>query len=286
MSSPADQKMLRAGVMGWPVAHSLSPILHGFWLQEHGITGRYDHLAIPPQDLETALRSLKEDGFRGVNITIPHKEAAYRLMDKTSPLADRLKAVNTVVVGKDGSLYGDNTDGFGFIEALKAAQPTFDFGAAPALVLGAGGASRAILAALHDAGVPEIRLANRTRARGEEVIAQLAIPARILDWPLDPDALKDVGLLVNTTALGLKGSPSQVLLDIARALPASALVNDIVYTPLMTEFLQAAQAQGCQIVDGLGMLLHQARPGFEAWFGVKPSVTPALRQALLTALEQ
>lgn len=286
MSSPAERnRTLKAGVIGWPVAHSLSPTLHGYWLKEHHINGRYDRLAIPPEDLKSFLSGLKDHGLQGVNVTLPHKENACQLMDETSSFARRVQAVNTVIVRDDGSLFGDNTDGFGFIESLKSSAPTYDFANAPAVVLGAGGAARAILAALHDAGVPEIRLTNRTRQRAEDLVSQLDIPVDLLDWPLAPDALSDAGLVINTTSLGLKGTPSGALLNMARALPAKSLVTDIVYTPLITPFLQTARDRGAQTVDGLGMLLHQARPGFEAWFGVTPAVTPELRQALLTALD-
>jgi shikimate dehydrogenase len=276
-----------AGVMGWPVGHSLSPRLHGFWLRQHRIDGAYLPLAVAPDRLEQALRALPAMGFRGVNLTIPHKEPALALVDRVTPAAARIGAINTVIVGQDG-LLGDNTDGYGFMENLAAGAPGWQAAAGPAVLLGAGGAARAIAVALIDAETPELRLVNRTPARAEALAAQLADAARargaaltVLPWQ-DHRALAGAALLVNTTSLGMSGQPA-LAIDLA-ALPAEALVTDIVYNPLETGLLAAARARGHAVVDGLGMLLHQARPGFRAWFGVDPEVTDAQRATVLAGL--
>ena len=269
-----------AGVMGWPVEHSLSPRLHGYWLEHHGIDGAYLPLAVAPDNLRTALSALPALGFRGVNLTLPHKEQALAICDEVDDLARRIGAVNTVVL-RDGKLVGSNTDAFGFLENLKTGAADWRAGAAPAVVLGAGGASRAVVVALVDAGVPELRIVNRTRARAEALAEALGGPVTVHDWDDRQAALAGAGLLVNTTTLGMVGQPP-LDLDLA-GLPAAAVVTDIVYAPLMTPLIEAARARGNPLVDGLGMLLHQARPGFEAWFGVRPEVTPALRDFVLSA---
>lgn len=268
-----------AGVMGWPVGHSRSPRLHGHWLAQHGIDGAYVPLAVPPDRVEQALRALPALGFWGCNVTVPHKEAAFRTVDRLDEAARRIGAVNTVVVHPDGSLEGRNTDGFGFAENLREGAPGWQPTAAPALVLGAGGAARAVVVALLDLGVPDVRVANRTQAKAEELAADLGVGVSVVPWEERADALADTGLLVNTTTQGMQGQPP-LDLDLA-ALPPAAVVTDIVYTPLLTPLLRDAQARGNVIVDGLGMLLHQARPGFQAWFGLLPDVTPALRRFVL-----
>ena len=269
-----------AGVLGWPVAHSRSPQLHGHWLAHYGIDGAYVPLAVRPENLETAVRGLVALGFRGANVTIPHKEAVLALCDSLSPRAERIGAVNTLVFEETG-IAGDNTDGFGFLANLRQEAPDWQASAGPAVVLGAGGAARAILVALLDAGVPAVRLLNRTRARAETLAAELGGPIEVVDWEARRGALEGANLLANTTALGMTGK-APLDLDLA-LLPADALVTDIVYAPLETPLLAEAKQQGNATVDGLGMLLHQARPGFQAWFGVEPEVTPALRQAVLEA---
>lgn len=269
-----------AGVMGWPVEHSLSPHLHGYWLEQHGIDGAYVPLAVAPADLPTALTALPALGFRGVNLTLPHKEQALDLCQEVDDLARRIGAVNTIVV-RDGRLFGSNSDAFGFLENLKEGAPDWRAEAAPAVVLGAGGASRAVVAALADAGVPEVRLVNRTRERAEALATALGGALSVYDWDRREAALAEAGLLVNTTTLGMAGQPP-LDLDLG-ALPVEAVVTDIVYTPLMTPLLQAARTRGNPLVDGLGMLLHQARPGFEAWYGVRPEVTRGLRDFVLSA---
>ncbi|MEE3045533.1 MAG: shikimate dehydrogenase [Pseudomonadota bacterium] len=270
-----------AGVMGWPVSHSKSPRLHGYWLAKYGIDGSYMPLPVEPENFQAALISLRNLGFSGVNVTIPQKEMAMPECDELSDRARRIGAVNTVTFAKDGRLLGDNTDGFGFIENLRQEAPDIDFTSGPAVVLGAGGASRAILVALLDEGSPEIRIANRTRARAEDLVREFNDRRlTVIDWPVSPDALSDVSLLVNTTSLGMVGQPK---LDIdLDGLPTSALVTDIVYAPLITGLLQQAKDRGNPIVDGLGMLLHQARPGFHRWFGIDPEVTQELRDFVLS----
>ncbi len=268
-----------AGVMGWPVSHSRSPRLHGFWLRQYGIDGAYVPLPVRPEDFTAAVRALPKLGFAGANVTVPHKEAALAACDEVTPLARRIGAVNTLVCRPDGSLFGDNTDGFGFLENLRAGCPGWRADAGPAVVLGAGGAARAIVAALLDAGCPRVRLTNRTRERAADLAADLGGAIEVVAWEERSAALASAGLLVNTTTLGMTGAPP---LDIALdPLPAAALVTDIVYAPLMTDLLLRAQARGHAVVDGLGMLLHQGRPGFEYWFGIRPEVTAELRAVVL-----
>lgn len=264
-----------AGVMGWPVKHSRSPRLHGFWLRSHGIDGAYVPLAVRPDKLAVALRALPALGFAGVNLTVPHKEAGAALVDRVDEVAKRIGAVNTVVVEADGTLHGSNTDAYGFLASLRAAAPAWRPSAGPAVVLGAGGAARAVVVALLDAGVPELRVVNRTRARAEALAGSFGGRISTCEWGGWRDALADAAVLVNTTSLGMTGQPP-LAIDL-QALPPRAVVNDIVYVPLETPLLAAARRRGNIAVDGLGMLLHQARPGFRAWFGTDPAVTPELR---------
>lgn len=278
MRRPSGKTAL-AGVMGWPVSHSRSPVLHSHWLDRYGLDGAYVPLSVAPGALENALRGLPALGFRGCNLTLPHKEAALALVDGVTDRARRIGAVNTVTVRENGGLEGDNTDGFGFLENLRSAG--VDIARGPAVVIGAGGAARSILVALMDEGCPEIRLVNRSFDRARLLADALNGPVTALRWAERADALVGAGLLVNTTSQGMVGQPP---LDLAlNALPADALVTDIVYTPLETPLLAAARARGNPATDGLGMLLHQARPGFRAWFGVDPTVDAALRAAVLAA---
>ncbi len=270
--------------MGWPIKHSRSPRLHGYWLDHHGIDGAYMPLAVAPERLETAIRGLQALGFRGVNLTIPHKELVLPLIDEMSDTARRIGAVNTIVIGEDGSIHGDNTDGFGFIASLEAGAPDWRAADGPAVLLGAGGAARAIAVALLDKGAPLLRLVNRTRERAERLAEALGPMAadraiEVIAWDEREEALDGTNLLVNTTSLGMSGQPPlDMRLD---ELPRAATVTDIVYTPLETDLLTAARAKRNRIVDGLGMLLHQGRPGFAAWFGVDPDVTDDLRAVVL-----
>jgi len=271
-----------AGVMGWPVQHSQSPRLHGYWLAHHEIDGAYVPLPVRPENFEAAFRALPKLGFAGVNITVPHKERALEFVDSVDPVARRIGAVNTVVVSEDGRMTGFNTDSFGFIENLRQGCPGQNPGAGPAVVLGAGGAARAVVCSLIDAGVTDLRLVNRTRGRANTLADSVTGPIRVFDFPDIDLALEGASLLVNTTSLGMDGKPP---LDISLdALPADAVVNDIVYAPLRTKLLIAADARGNPVVDGLGMLLHQARAGFDKWFGVMPEATDALRAHVLEGM--
>ena len=281
----AAQSRPFAFIVGWPVEHSRSPLIHGYWLKKRRIDGFYGRLAVAPGG--DALRATldfirKTPHARGCNLTLPHKIDALGMLDRIEPGAARIGAVNTVVKNADGTLEGRNTDAFGFIAALRAGAPTWKPEAAPAVVLGAGGAARAVCHALVDAGVPELRLLNRTRQSAIDLGAQVTPKdgrTVVIDsWDRRASALAGAGLLVNTTSLGMKGAPP-LEIDLA-ALPTTAVVNDIVYVPLETPLLAAARARGSVTVDGLDMLLHQARPGFGAWFNVAmPKVSPALRRA-------
>ncbi|MCJ2118294.1 shikimate dehydrogenase [Methylobacterium sp. J-001] len=274
----------RAFVVGHPIAHSRSPLIHGYWLSQHGIPGSYERLDVAPAAFPDFLRALPESGFRGGNVTIPHKEAAFALADTLTPRARKIGAVNTLVVESDGRIRGDNTDAPGFCahldHSLGAGWPERAGGTA--LVLGAGGAARAIVVGLAENGLSRILIANRTRARAETLAALAPGIAAALAWDDLPEALAGAGLLVNTTALGMKGQPP-LAIDLT-PLPASAAVADIVYAPLETDLLAAARRRGLAAVDGLGMLLHQAVPGFEAWFGLRPAVTPGLRDRIVADL--
>ncbi|MSO84333.1 MAG: shikimate dehydrogenase [Rhodospirillales bacterium] len=266
-----------AGVMGWPVGHSLSPRLHGFWLEKYGVDGVLVPLPVRPEHFAQALRALPKLGLIGASVTVPHKEAALELADDVEPLARRIGAVNTIVVGPDGRLAGQNTDAPGFLSALRAGAPKWraSASAGAAVVLGAGGAARAIVAALAEAGVGEIRVVNRTHGRAAALAGAFGAPVRAVPWEKRAGALEGAALLVNATTLGMTGGPA-LELDLA-PLPAGAAVMDIVYTPLETGLLARARKRGLVAVDGLGMLLHQARPAFAAWFGVEPEVTAELR---------
>lgn len=273
-----------AGVMGWPVSHSRSPRLHGYWLKQYGLDGTYVPLAVEPGHLEPAIRGLHALGFQGCNLTIPHKEAVFPLVDDLTETARRVGAVNTLIIDEDGRITGDNTDGFGFTANLKAGAVAWRAEDGPAVLLGAGGAARAIAVALLDGGTPALRLVNRTRERAERLAEALRPMAsgrsiEVIAWDERAGVLEGAGLLVNTTSLGMSGQPPlEIALD---DLPAAATVTDIVYAPLETDLLAEARNRGNAVVDGLGMLLHQARPGFAAWFGVDPEVTDELRRVVL-----
>ncbi len=258
-----------AGVLGYPVAHSRSPRLHGLWLQRYGVDGAYLPLPVPPEHFATAVRGLVALGFRGANVTIPHKQAAFEICDEVDPTARRMGAVNTLRF-EGGRILGSNTDGFGFLENIRATVPGWQAAAGPAVLLGAGGSARGIAVALLEAGYPEVVLVNRTRARAEILAREIGGPVRVADTA----PLAGAALLVNTTSLGMAGQPP-LEIDLA-PLPVTAVVADIVYVPLETPLLRAARARGLRAVPGLGMLLHQARPGFEAWFGVQPLVDEEL----------
>jgi shikimate dehydrogenase len=272
------EKFRLAGVMGWPVAHSRSPMLHGYWIGQLGLAGAYVHLPVRPERLPDALKGLSALGFAGCNLTIPHKETAMRLVDHVDPLARRIGAINTIVVGADGLLFGFNTDAYGFIESVKEAKPNWRADAGPAAIMGAGGGARAVVASLAERGAKEIRVANRTFARAQQLALDFGAPVRAIPWEQRHEAIDGANLLVNTTNQGMVGEPP---LDLSLdRLHKSALVCDIVYVPLETPLLKAARQCGNPAVNGLGMLLHQARPAFKAWFGALPDVTPELRRLL------
>ena len=274
----SDQKFVLAGVMGWPVAHTRSPAIHNHWIAHYGLKGAYVQLPVQPQNLEAAIRGLPALGFAGCNITVPHKVNAMQLMDTLHPAARRVAAINTVVVQADGSLLGMNNDGYGYIQSLRDAQPDWRGDAGPALVMGAGGAARAIVVALLDEGVPEVRLCNRTQEKAQALKDAFGDRVTVVPWADRNSAMAGVRLLVNTTTQGMHGQPA---LDVALDdLPAEALVSDAIYIPLETPLLAAARQRGHQTVNGLGMLLNQARPAFQAWFGVQPELTPGLIAAV------
>jgi shikimate dehydrogenase len=273
MSHP--EKFLMAGVMGWPVMHSRSPKIHNFWLAKHGLSGTYVPLAIRAEGLRAALRALPALGFAGCNLTIPHKEAAFEIVDRADPLAQRIGAINCVVVAPDGSLDGYNYDGFGYIQSILEACPSWRADAGPIVVVGAGGGARAVLVSVKDQGAQEIRLVNRSPARAQALAQEFGAPINAVAWNERHAALAGAAMLINTTSQGMAGQPP---LDLALdELPASALVSDIIYVPRETPLLATARLRGNRSVNGLGMLLHQARPAFHAWFGVMPEVTAELR---------
>ena len=271
-----------AGVIGWPIAHSLSPRLHNCWIARYGIDGMYVPLGIRPEDVEAAMRLLPRMGFAGFNITAPHKQAAYFSVDERTPRAARMGAVNTVIVDADGRMTGDNTDGYGYIESLRQAVPTWRSSDGPAVDIGAGGGARGVVAALVNAGTKELRLINRNQSRAEVLAEELGGPIAVVPWDRRHAALEGAAFLVNVSSAGMTGNPP-LDLDIT-SLPKSAVVSDIVYVPLATPLLIQARARGNPTVDGIGMLLHQARPGFHAWFGVDPAVDEDLRAFVLQAV--
>lgn len=271
-----------AGVIGWPVAHSLSPRLHGYWLRKYRIDGAYVPLAVHPEHVRDAIAALPKLGLVGANVTVPHKEAALAASDRISPEARRIGAVNTLVVDAEGRVEGRNTDAFGFAENLKASVAGWSIAGAVAVVVGAGGAARAVVDALLEGGAAEVRLVNRSRERAATLAAAYGHRPLVHPWAEREAALAGASLLVNTTTLGMAGHPPLPLaLDV---LPADAVVCDIVYVPLLTPLLAAAEARGLRTVDGLGMLLHQARAGFAAWFGLEPEVTDDVRAFVLAGL--
>lgn len=268
-----------AGVIGHPIAHSRSPILHRHWLRQHGLPGYYIPMDVAPGDLETVLRALPRAGFVGVNITVPHKEKVMEIADLVTDRAILIGAANTLIFRADGKIHADNTDGYGFLENLRQGAPNWKPDAGPVALLGAGGAARAVVAALLDAGVREIMVANRTRLRAERLQDDFGRRLRVVDWVQAGTMIEQAALVVNSTSLGMTGKPQlRVPFD---GLHAGQVVTDLVYAPLRTDLLAAAEAAGCQTVDGLGMLLHQAVPAFERWFGVRPVVDDHTREAAL-----
>ena len=269
----------RAAVLGHPISHSLSPKLHGYWLNRYGLAGSYSAIDVPDGALEEMLRDLPRQGFVGANVTLPHKVSVMKFADQISDRAILIGAANTLIFKEDGKIFADNTDGYGFISNLRQGAPQWQPTAGPAVMLGAGGAARAVIVALADAGVTEILLANRTRAKAEALRDEFGSRLRVVDWVHVESIMGEAATIVNTTSLGMKGGPP-FKLTLSDVRP-EAVVTDIVYNPLITPFLAAAQARGCQTVDGLGMLLHQGVPGFERWFGVRPEVDADTRAAVL-----
>ena len=273
-------KIPLAGVLGSPVAHSKSPMLHGHWLKRYGIPGHYVPMHVAQDDLEEVLAALPKLGFVGVNVTIPHKERVLHLAQHVTDRASVIGAANTLIFREDGSIHADNTDGYGFLENLKQNAPQWDPTAGPAAIFGAGGAARAVVAAMIEVGAPEVRISNRTKPRSEALASEFGAKVQVFDWVQAANMVDDAATVVNTTSLGMTGKqPFRIPLV---GLNSAAVVSDLVYTPLDTDFLQAARAEGCTTVDGLGMLLHQAVPGFQRWFGKKPEVDAETRSVLLS----
>ena len=275
----SDMKIPLAAVIGHPIAHSKSPNVHGYWLRKYGLKGHYIPMDIAPEKLVDLLPRLADLGFVGANVTIPHKEKVMEIADLITDRATLIGAANTLIFRKDGRIHADNTDGYGFIENIRQTIPDWNPKSGPAVVFGAGGASRAVLASLLDVGVPKIMLTNRTRIRAEKLREDFGHRVQVVEWVQAGNVLDEADLVVNTTSLGMTGKPEmRVPLD---GLRRGAIVNDLVYTPLRTRLLKTAEERGCRVVDGLGMLLHQAVPGFERWFGKRPVVDENVRAAVL-----
>jgi shikimate dehydrogenase len=278
----APDRTLLAGVIGWPIHQSRSPMLHNYWFKQHGLNGYYVPLPIDPAHLETALRGLPALGFSGVNVTIPHKQTSMPLMAEIDAVGRGIGAINLIVVRPDGSMTGSNTDAYGCISNLRQTQPGWRHDAGPIAMIGAGGASRTAIWALADAGVKEIRIANRTHERALAVAKDLGGPCKVYRWEERHDILDGVAMLVNATNQGMIGQqPLDLRLD---KLPNSAIVYDIVYNPIETPLLATARARGNPVIPGLGMLLGQAPPAWKAWFGIEPKVTPELRKMIEATL--
>ena len=275
-------RFLLAAVMGWPISQSRSPMLHNFWFAQYGLKGTYVPLAIPPDRLEAALRALPALNFAGCNLTIPLKQKAMAIVDEVDVTAKKIGAISCVVVKEDGRLAGVNNDWYGFAHNVLEFAPDWRADVGPAVVIGAGGGARAVIYGLLEQGAGEIRLCNRTLERAQAMAEAFGARVRVVPWTERHDALDGAAILVNTTSQGMVGqAPLDLRLD---KLPVSALVNDIVYIPRETPLLVAARERGNPIVTGLGMLLHQGVPAWQAWFGVTPEVTPALRAAIEATL--
>ncbi len=289
MTATSSSPYKVAGIMGWPVGQSRSPLIHNYWLQKYGLQGDYIRLPVKPDSangLKDAIAGMRAMGFAGCNLTMPHKTAALPFVDHLDPMAKRMGAVNTLVFADDGALSGYNNDGFGYVESLREVGYTH-FAKGPITVLGAGGAARAVMLALADAGATEIRLVNRTDSNAAQVAQQFThefgVPVRAVPWTQRASALEGCSLLINATSQGMYGQPAlELSLD---SLPLSALVSDVIYVPLETPLLASAKARGHQTVNGLGMLLNQARPAFKAWFGVMPEITDELRSKVLATFQ-
>jgi len=274
-----SQPFIRAAIIGHPVTHSKSPLIHNHWIAKHGLSGEYGRVDIAPENLKEGVQKLVGEGYAGFNVTVPHKQGIFKLCDHVDDTAQKIGAVNTVVI-KDGKLHGTNTDAFGFIENVRQSVFGLDLTYAPCIVLGAGGAARAVVYALIEAGAQDIIITNRTMDKAEDIATMNADIIHVAAWEKRNEILKEAGFVVNTTALGMSGKDA-LEMDLSE-LPSTAVVSDIVYAPLETELLKAAKARGNQTVTGIGMLLHQARPAFEQWFGVLPEVDAELEAKVLT----
>ena len=274
-----SQNKIKTGVIGWPISHSLSPRLFSYWLKKYKINGSYKAYAVKKRAVSEILNNMEEVGLVGLNVTVPHKQTVMEYVDQLSDRARKIGAVNTITLEKNGLLFGDNTDGFGFIENLRQNHKDSKAFTGTCIVIGAGGAARAIVATLISVGAKKIYIINRTRGNAEKLAEDIGGPINVLDWGERHDSLAEATFVVNTTTLGMMGKlPLDLTLD---ALPKNALVNDIVYAPLETQLLINSKNKGNPTVDGIGMLLHQARPGFAAWFGEEPEVTEDLRNHVL-----
>jgi shikimate dehydrogenase len=272
-----------AGVMGWPIAQSRSPVLHNFWIEKYKLYGRYVPLAVRPERLPDAIRGLPALGFRGCNLTMPHKLHAMTMVDSLTDTAKRIGAVNCIVVDDDGKMTGTNNDGKGYVLSVQEVAPQWTPGVGPIAILGAGGAARAIIVAMLEEGAKEIRLINRTFEKAEQLAKEFGSAIKPITWDKRSDVIGDVALLTNATNQGMIGKPA---LDISLdKLSRETLVSDLIYVPPETLFLQAAKARGNVTVNGLGMLLHQARPAFHAWFGVMPEITDNLRATIMATFK-
>jgi shikimate dehydrogenase len=270
-----------AGVIGWPISHSKSPILHNFWLKKYKITGHYIPIGLAAEELEKGIEALADLGFKGANVTVPYKEKILSMASNITDRAALIGAANTIMFKPDGSFRADNTDGYGFLKNIKQFAPDWQGSNGPVVVIGAGGASRAVVSALLDDGASEVRISNRTRHRAEILKDQFGAKVNVVDWSKLNQALDGAATIVNTTSLGMTGQPElKIRIDAA---PKTALVTDIVYNPIKTELLRAAEDYGMRVVDGVGMLLHQAVPGFENWFDHRPEVESDVRNAVLSA---
>lgn len=277
-----SQPFKAAGLIGWPVAQSRSPKMHGYWIERYKVNGTYILMPVHPDKVGDALRGVVALGFAGCNVTIPHKQAVLPFLDHIDPLAKRMGAANLIVVGADGKLSGFNKDGYGWRESLRDAKPDFDVKVGPAVVMGAGGGARAIVFTLADEGCPEIRLINRHQERAEKLAADCGKMVKVIPWEQRAAALDGANLLVNCTNQGMIGQPPLDLpLD---RLPKSTFVSDIIFNPKETPLLAAGRQRGNPTVNGVGMLLHQGRPAFNAWFGVEPEVTPELYKVIEATL--
>jgi shikimate dehydrogenase len=277
-----QDRFLMAGVMGWPVMHSRSPLMHNHWFAQEKLRGVYVPLAIQPDQLERALRSLHALGFSGCNLTIPHKQQALKIVDEIDPVAQKMGAISCVAVKEDGRLIGSNNDAAGFIRNIKEFQADWQANKGPIVVIGAGGGSRAVCQGLIQEGATEIRLVNRHLERAQIIQSDLGGPIQAHDWSDRADLMEGASMVVNTTSQGMVGqTPLDIQLD---KLPVTALATDIVYTPLETPFLAQARMRGNRTLNGLGMLLHQGPLGWKVWFGIEPKVTPELRKLLEQSL--